>query len=128
MQGDTHDPIGIALRVGRAILACGGEDFVGGSLASCAAPQLVAELGEDFEIDAEALRAAVRTGTSTNVFRRGRVRAASARGGPGRRARDVVRVLAVSHSVLDGAYLDAWAKRLGLVDLLGRAWDEAARA
>ncbi len=44
-----------------------------------------------------------------------------------RQWRDVVEVLRLSGPVLDGAYLDAWAVRLDLGELLARARDEAAR-
>ena len=43
-----------------------------------------------------------------------------------RQWRDVVQVLRRSRARLDAAYLDAWAARLGLVDLLARARREAA--
>jgi hypothetical protein len=43
-----------------------------------------------------------------------------------RQWRDVVEVLRLSASVLDGAYLDAWAARLDVVELLARARNDAA--
>ncbi len=44
-----------------------------------------------------------------------------------RQWRDVVEVLRQSRAALDGAYLDLWAGRLGLVELLARARAEAGR-
>ena len=44
-----------------------------------------------------------------------------------RQWRDVVEVLRQSRAVLDAAYLDLWAARLDLADLLARARAEAAR-
>jgi hypothetical protein len=44
-----------------------------------------------------------------------------------RQWRDVVEVLRQSRAVLDGGYLDAWAERLGVEALLGRARGEAGR-
>jgi hypothetical protein len=40
---------------------------------------------------------------------------------------DVLGVLRVQLAVLDRAYLERWARELGLEDLLARAFDEAAR-
>ncbi len=44
-----------------------------------------------------------------------------------RQWRDVVQVLRQSRAVLDATYLDEWAARLGLRDLLLRAREEASR-
>ena len=187
MTSESIDAYDIALLVGRSIVASGGAYFVGGSLASSLQGEpratndidIVLELpfgavdhfrellGTDFEVDVSALRTALRTGTSCNVFylphvtkidlfgvgptpfdeiEFGRRQAVRVRGSEDlwvkspedtvlrkllwyreggmvsdRQWRDVVRVLAVSGSVLDGSYLDAWATRLGLVELLARA-------
>jgi hypothetical protein len=85
---DALDPIGVALRVARAIEATGGAYFVGGSLASSfhGEPRatndvdfvvqlplgrigdLIAALGTDFEVDADMLRDALLHGGSSNIF------------------------------------------------------------
>ncbi len=44
-----------------------------------------------------------------------------------RQWRDVVEILRVSGPVLEDAYLDAWAPKLGLEALLAKARDEASR-
>lgn len=78
----------VALRVARALEAVGAEYFVGGSVASSLqgepratndidfvvsmsagkVPALVAQLGPDFEVDADMLREALRTATTANLF------------------------------------------------------------
>ena len=182
----------MTLLVTDALERCGLPYFLGGSLASSFqgeprstndvdlvieltepdVARLAEALGPDFEVDEDALRAAVRERRSWNVFyaplftkidlfvagadpfdrseleRRGRleVRAGKSlfvkspedsvlrkllwfRSGGGvseRQWRDVVQVLRRSRARLDTAYLDAWAARLDLVDLLARARREAA--
>jgi hypothetical protein len=44
-----------------------------------------------------------------------------------RQWRDIVQVLRVSGPTMDPKYLESWAGQLGMVDLLGRARNEAAR-
>jgi hypothetical protein len=78
----------VALRVAAAIEAVGGAYFVGGSLASSLQGEpratndvdmvlelplgrvrdFIAKLGSDFEVDVDALRTALRTGGTCNVF------------------------------------------------------------
>lgn len=43
-----------------------------------------------------------------------------------RQWRDVIGVLRHSAAMLDSSYLDRWARKLALDDLLGKAWGEAA--
>src|SRR6187549_2216015 len=82
------DAIAIALRVGAAIEAVGGAYFVGGSVASSMQGEpratndidivvempigrvgaFVAELGGDFEVDADMLRDALLHGRTCNIF------------------------------------------------------------
>lgn len=82
------DAIDIALRVAAAVEKAGGGYFVGGSLASSMQGEpratndvdvvldlplgrireFVEALGNDFEVDVDALRSALTTGTSCNVF------------------------------------------------------------
>ena len=90
MPGDRESPdaIGVALRVGAAIEAAGGRYFVGGSVASSLQGEpratndidvvldlpigriadLVATLGEDFEVDVAMLREAILHAGSCNIF------------------------------------------------------------
>jgi hypothetical protein len=88
MGAEAITAIDVALRVAAAIEAVGGAYFVGGSLASSLqgeprstndvdmviemplgrARDLVETLGPDFEVDLDALRTALRTGTSCNIF------------------------------------------------------------
>jgi hypothetical protein len=186
------DPVDIALRVGAAIEAVGGEYFVGGSIASSiqGEPRTTndidfvltlplgrledfrATLGSDFEVDVEMLREALRTASSANAFYlpvvtkidffgRGyegfdemeftRRRAIVVRptgetlfvktpedsvlrkllwyraGGEvsDKQWRDIVGVLRISGPVLDVAYLDSWAGRLRIMELLQRARGDA---
>ncbi len=84
----SPDAIAVALRVGAAIEGVGGRYFVGGSLASSLqgepratndidvvidlpigrAADLAAALGEDFEVDLDALREALLQTRSCNIF------------------------------------------------------------
>jgi hypothetical protein len=181
------EAIDVALVVGRAIEAAGGTYFVGGSVASSLQgepratndivvvvelpngriPQLVSNLGADFEVDVEMLRDALLHARTCNIFYLPHVMKIDLFGvGPspfdesefGRRRtvvvgpqgetlmvksaedtvlrkllwyregggvserqwRDVVGVLRVSGPILDRAYLQAWAGRLGLTELLAR--------
>jgi hypothetical protein len=85
---EEPDAVDVALRVATAIEKVGGSYFVGGSLASSMQgepratndvdivleihlgriPEFVAALGSDFEVDVDALRAALLGGTPCNVF------------------------------------------------------------
>jgi hypothetical protein len=85
---EAVDPIGVALRVARAIELSGGNYFVGGSIASSfqgepratndvdfvldlpigRIDQLVAALGSEFEVDTDMLRDALLHGRSCNIF------------------------------------------------------------
>lgn len=88
MSPTASDPIGVALLVAAALDRVGASYHVGGSIASSLqgdprstndidfvidlplgqARDLVRELGADFELDADALLQALRTGTCCNAF------------------------------------------------------------
>jgi hypothetical protein len=90
MSADRSSPdaIAVAMRVGAAIETAGGRYFVGGSLASslqgepratndidlvvdlpiAQTADLVAALGDDFEVDEDTLRAAIGQACSCNIF------------------------------------------------------------
>jgi hypothetical protein len=87
-ERSSPDAIAVAMRVGAAIEGAGGRYFVGGSLASslqgepratndidvvvdlpiARVPDLVAALGDDFEVDEDALRGALAQTRSCNIF------------------------------------------------------------
>jgi len=182
------DPIGIALRVARALTAVGADYFLGGSLASSLQGEprstndidfvialtldkvsaLRDELGPDFELDTDKLREALRHATCASgfylpsvtkidffgcgqepfdesEFSRRRLVAVNAAGDElfvktpedtvlrkllwyrqggevsDKQWRDVVSVLRVSGPLLHVEYLDRWAAKLGLTNLLERA-------
>lgn len=194
MSAASLEAIDVALLVGRSIEAAGGAYFVGGSVASSLQgepratndidvvlelpigriPQLVSNLGADFEVDVEVLRDALSHARTCNIFYLPQVMKIDLFGvGPsqfdesefGRRRpvvvgpqgetlmvksaedtvlrkllwyregggvaerqwRDVVGVLRISGPILDRAYLQAWAGRLGLDDLLARASAESGQ-
>jgi len=182
------DVLDIALCVARAIERCGGEYFVGGSLASSLQGEpratndidfiltlpigkieaLKEELGSDFEVDVDMLRTALLTASTANAFYlplvlkidffgRGyepfdesefsRRRAVQIRpsgetlmvkasedtvlrkllwyraGGEvsDRQWRDIQSVLRISGDQMDESYLNSWAERLTVDDLLRKA-------
>ncbi|MBX3131142.1 MAG: hypothetical protein KF718_30765 [Polyangiaceae bacterium] len=188
----ASDALDVALLVAAAIERAGGEYFVGGSIASSlqgepratndidfvvALPlgrlsEFCQALGDEFEVDLDMLRDAIRTAGSANAFHlpsvtkidffgRGYegydesefarrrpvvVRASGAtlvvkapedtvlrkllwyRAGGGvsdRQWRDVVSVLRIAGAQLDEGYLNAWAERLNVTDLLTQARTDA---
>lgn len=92
------DAIAVALRVGEAIESVGGAYFVGGSLASSLQGEPRATNDIDLVIDVPA----------------------------DRQWHDVVEVLRVSGPAMDRSYLESWADRLHLREVLGRATGEAS--
>jgi hypothetical protein len=186
-----EDVVDIALKVGRALEQTGAAYFLGGSLASSVQGEpratndidfvidlpeqsveaFAAMLGDDFDVDVESLRKAIRRRGSWNIFylpyatkvdlfilRRGaydeveftRRRRIELRPGQSlfikspedsilrkllwfrqggesssTQWRDVVQILRVARSDIEGDYLDQWAAKLGTADLLTQARAEA---
>jgi len=130
-----ENALDIALKVARALTAVGAEYFLGGSLASSLqgepratndidfvislpAPRINTlrdALGADFEVDTDMLRDAVLHARSANAF--------YLEGGSvsEKQWRDIVGVLRISRATLDNAYVDQWAARLNLTELLTSA-------
>jgi hypothetical protein len=191
-RSTSVDPLDIALRVAAAIEACGGEYFVGGSVASSLqgdpratndidfvislplgkVEALRDTLGSDFELDVTMLREALQRASTANAFYLPLVTkidffgrgyqpfdaAEFARRRPvpirpsgetlviktpedtvlrkllwyraggevsDRQWRDISSVLRISGPQMDATYLDSWAKRLSVSELLARAQSEA---
>ena len=122
----SPDAIAVALRVGEAIESAGGAYFVGGSLAS----SLQGEPRATNDIDLVVVRPPAGTlvvkSPEDTVLRKllwyvdgGSISE--------RQWRDVVEVLRVSGPTMDRAYLESWADRLHLRELLGRATADAEK-
>lgn len=188
----ASDALDVAVLVAAAIERVGGEYFVGGSIASSlqGEPRATNDidfvvalplgrlsafreaLGDEFEVDLDMLREAIRTAGSANAFHlpsvtkidffgRGydgydesefaRRRAVVVRpsgatlvvkspedtvlrkllwyraggGASERQWRDVVSVLRIAGALLDDGYLNAWAERLDLTEMLRRGRADA---
>ncbi len=107
----VEDVLDVALLVGAAIDALGGEYFVGGSVAS----SLQGEPRATNDID------------MVVAMLGHRVLAFASKLGSEKQWRDVVEVIRIRGPQLEDAHLDTWASRLDLVTLLARARSSAAQ-
>ena len=113
------DVLSVAAAVARALEQAGIEYFLGGSLASSHQGEPRATNDVDFVVAMSAPDAAPLAERKLLWYREG--------GGVSERLwRDVIGVLRHSATMLDSSYLDRWARKLALDDLLGKARGEAA--